>query len=111
MDADAQSSTIQKPGGRLFEALVQSTLSKKSFLNGELNRPLLAKVSFYQTLKSKNGRSKFKGRLSVELWLLREKLAQTEEIFFMDIFLLFEQDYSANGLERLLVSMWRDAQK
>ena len=41
---------------------------------------------------------------------MRDQLAQTEEIFFMDIPLLFEQDYSAWFDETWLVYVDRDVQ-
>ena len=45
-----------------------------------------------------------------ELATLRDQLAQTEEIFFMDIPLLVEQDYSAWFDETWLVYVDRDVQ-
>ena len=45
-----------------------------------------------------------------ELATLRDQLAQTEEIFFMDIPLLFEQDYVAWFDETWLVYVDRDIQ-
>ena len=45
-----------------------------------------------------------------ELGSLRDKLAQTEDIFFMDIPLLFEQDYASWFDETWLVYVRRDTQ-
>ena len=42
--------------------------------------------------------------------MLREQLAQTESIFFMDIPLLFEQDYSSWFDETWLIYVDRDVQ-
>ena len=64
VDADAVVHQLQKPDGRLFQALVQHFGQEIILANGELNRPLLASLIF-QILKSENGLSKSKERLSV----------------------------------------------
>ena len=64
VDADAVVHQLQKPGCRLFQALVQHFGQEIILENGELNRPLLASLIF-QILKNENGLSKSKERLSV----------------------------------------------
>ena len=44
VDADAVVHQLQKPGGRLFEALVQHFGQEIILENGELNRPILASL-------------------------------------------------------------------
>ena len=46
VDADAVVHQLQKPGGRLFEALVQNFGKEIILENGELNRSLLASLIF-----------------------------------------------------------------
>ena len=46
VDADAVVHQLQKPGGRLFKALVQHFGQEIILENGELNRPLLASLIF-----------------------------------------------------------------
>ena len=93
VDADAVVHQLQKPGGRLFEALVQHFGQEIILENGELNRPILASLIF-SNLEEQEWSKRIQGKIiREELATLRDQLAQTEEIFFMDIPLLFEQDY------------------
>ena len=46
VDADAVVHQLQKPGGRLFQILVEHFGEKILLENGELNRPLLASLIF-----------------------------------------------------------------
>ena len=78
--------------------------------NGELNRPLLASLIFSNTEEREWSKRTQGEIIRVELATLRDQLAQTEEIFFMDIPLLFEQDYSAWFDETWLVYVDRDVQ-
>ena len=103
VDADAVVHQLQKPGGRLFEALVQHFGQEIILENGELNRPLLASLIFSNT-EEREWSKQIQGEIiREELASLRDKLAQTESIFFMDIPLLFEQDYSSWFNETWLV--------
>ena len=94
VDADAVVHQLQKPGGRLFEALVQHFGQKIILENGELNRPLLASLIFSKTEEREWSKSTQGEIIREELAALRDRLSQTEAIFFMDIPLLFEQDYA-----------------
>ena len=110
VDADAVVHQLQKPGGRLYQILVEHFGEKILLENGELNRPLLASLifnSFDEREWSKQTQGKI---ICQELGSLREKLAQTEALFFMDIPLLFEQDYSAWFDETWLVYVEPDVQ-
>ena len=110
VDADAVVHQLQKPGGRLFQALVQHFGQKIILENGELNRPLLARLIFSNLEEREWSRITQGEIIREELATLRDRFAQTEEIFFMDIPLLFEQDYSAWFDETWLVYVDRDAQ-
>ena len=110
VDADALVHQLQKPGGRLYQVLVnhfgQDIVSK----NGELNRPLLASLIFSNS-KEREWSKRTQGEIiREELASLRDNLAQQESIFFMDIPLLFEQDYSSWFDETWLVYVDRDVQ-
>ena len=110
VDADAVVHQLQKPGSRLFEALVQHFGQEIILENGELNRPILASLIFSNP-EEREWSKQIQGEIiREELATLRDQLAQTEEIFFMDIPLLFEQDYSAWFDENWLVYVDRDVQ-
>ena len=110
VDADALVHQLQKPGDRLFEALVQHFGQKVILESGELNRPLLASLIFSNP-KEREWSKMIQGEIiREELANLRDQLAQTEEIFFMDVPLLFEQDYSAWFDKTWLVYVDRDVQ-
>ncbi len=110
VDADAVVHQLQKPGGRLFEALVQHFGKEIILANGELNRPLLASLIFSNPEEREWSRITQGEIIREELARLRDQFAQIEEIFFMDIPLLFEQDYSAWFDETWLVYVDRDVQ-
>ena len=110
VDADAVVHQLQKPGGRLFEALVQHFGQEIILENGELNRPLLASLIFSNPEEREWSRITQGEIIREELATLRDQFAQTEEIFFMDIPLLFEQDYSAWFDETWLVYVDRHVQ-
>ena len=110
VDADALVHQLQKPGGRLFKALVQHFGQEIILENGELNRPLLASLIFSNTEEQEWSKQIQGEIIREELASLRDKLAQTESIFFMDIPLLFEQDYSSWFNETWLVYVEPDVQ-
>ena len=110
VDADAVVHQLQKPGGRLFEALVQHFGQEIILENGELNRTLLASLIFSNTEEQEWSKQIQGEIIREELASLRDKLAQTESIFFMDIPLLFEQDYSSWFNETWLVYVEPDVQ-
>ena len=110
VDADAVVHQLQRSGGRLFEALVQHFGQEIILENGELNRPLLASLIFSNTEEQEWSKQIQGEIIREELASLRDKLAQTESIFFMDIPLLFEQDYSSWFNETWLVYVEPDVQ-
>ena len=110
VDADAVVHQLQKPGGRLFEALVQHFGPEIILEKGELNRPLLASLIFSNPEEREWSRITQGEIIREELATLRDQLAQTEEIFFMDIPLLFEQDYVSWFDDTWLVYVESDVQ-
>ena len=94
VDADAVVHQLQKPGGRLYQVLVQHFGQEILLENGELNRPLLASLIFSNPEEQEWSKQTQGEIIREELAALRDQLAQTEAIFFMDIPLLFEQGYA-----------------
>ena len=110
VDADAVVHQLQKPGGRLYQLLVHHFGQEIILENGELNRPLLASLIFSNPEEQEWSKQTQGEIIREELAALRDQLAQTETVFFMDIPLLFEQDYSAWFDETWLVYVDRDVQ-
>lgn len=110
VDADAVVHQLQKPGGRLYQLLVQHFGQEIILENGELNRPLLASLIFSNPEEREWSKQTQGEIIREELAALREQLAQTETIFFMDIPLLFEQNYANWFDETWLVYVDRDVQ-
>ena len=110
VDADALVHQLQKPGGRLYQILVEHFGEKVLLEDGELNRPLLASLIFSKPEEQEWSKQTQGQIIREELGSLRDKLAQTEDIFFMDIPLLFEQDYASWFDETWLVYVNRDVQ-
>ena len=110
VDADALVHQLQKPGGRLYQVLVQHFGQDIVSENGELNRPLLASLIFSNTEEREWSKRTQGEIIREELATLRDQLAQTESIFFMDIPLLFEQDYSSWFDQTWLVYVEPDVQ-
>ena len=110
VDADALVHQLQKPGGRLFQILVEHFGEKVLLEDGELNRPLLASLIFSNSEEREWSKETQGQIIREELGSLRDKLAQTDEVFFMDIPLLFEQDYASWFDETWLVYVRRDTQ-
>ena len=110
VDADTVVHQLQKPGGRLYQVLVQHFGQEIILGNGELNRPLLASLIFSNP-EEREWSKRIQGEIICEeLATLRDQLTQTEAIFFMDIPLLFEQNYVAWFDEIWLVYVDRDIQ-
>lgn len=110
VDADAVVHQLQKPGGRLYQVLVEHFGEKVLLENGKLNRPLLASLIFSNP-KEQEWSKRTQGEIiREELAALRNQFAQTEALFFMDIPLLFEQGYDSWFDETWLVYVNRDVQ-
>ena len=110
VDADALVHQLQKPDGRLYQILVEHFGEKVLLEDGELNRPLLASLIF-SNYEEREWSKQTQGQIiREELGFVRDKLAQTEDLFFMDIPLLFEQEYASWFDETWLVYVSRDTQ-
>ena len=110
VDADAVVHQLQKPGGRLYQVLVEHFGEKILLENGELNRPLLASLIFSNP-EEQEWSKRIQGEIiREELAALRNQFAKTEALFFMDIPLLFEQNYASWFDETWLVYVNRDVQ-
>ena len=110
VDADTLVHQLQKPGGRLYQILVEHFGEKILLENGELNRPLLASLIFSNPEEQEWSKETQGQIIREELGSLRDKLSKTEDLFFMDIPLLFEQDYASWFDETWLVYVRRDTQ-
>ena len=110
VDADAVVHQLQKPSGRLYQVLVEHFGEKILLENGELNRPLLASLIFSNPEEQEWSKRTQGEIIREELAALRNQFAQTEALFFMDIPLLFEQDYASWFNETWLVYVNRDVQ-
>ena len=110
VDADALVHQLQKPGGRLYQILVEHFGEKVLLEDGELNRPLLASLIFSNSEEREWSKETQGQIIREELGSLRDKFHETEELFFMDIPLLFEQDFAVWFDETWLVYVSRDTQ-
>ena len=110
VDADAVVHQLQKPGGQLYQVLVEHFGEKILLENGELNRPLLASLIFSNPQEQEWSKRTQGEIIREELAALRNQFAQTEALFFMDIPLLFEQNYASWFDETWLVYVNRDVQ-
>ena len=110
VDADALVHQLQKPGGRLFQILVEHFGEKVLLEDGGLDRPLLASLIFSNSEEREWSKETQGQIIREELGSLRDKFSETEELFFMDIPLLFEQDYASWFDETWLVYVSRDTQ-
>ena len=110
VDADALVHQLQKPSGRLYQILVEHFGEKVLLEDGELNRPLLASLIFSNSEEREWSKQTQGQIIREELGSLRDKLSKTEDLFFMDIPLLFEQDYVSWFDETWLVYVSRDTQ-
>ena len=110
VDADAVVHQLQKPGGQLYQVLVEHFGEKILLENGELNRPLLASLIFSNPEEQEWSKRTQGEIIREELAALRNQFAQTEALFFMDIPLLFEQDYASWFDETWLIYVNREIQ-
>ena len=110
VDADIVVHQLQKPSGRLYQVLVEHFGEKILLENGELNRPLLASLIFSNPEEQEWSKRTQGEIIREELAALRNQFAQTEALFFMDIPLLFEQNYASWFDETWLVYVNRDVQ-
>lgn len=94
IDADQVVHELQAKGGKLYQALVSWLGSAILNEAGELDRPKLSKLIFSSQENLAKSSQLQNDIIRKELANRRDQLAKTEETFFMDIPLLFEQDYA-----------------
>ena len=93
IDADQVVHDLQAPGGELYRALVEHFGRDILLDTGDLNRPALAQRIF-SSQKEIVWSNQVQGDIIRKaLARERDRLAATEDIFFMDIPLLIEQGY------------------
>ena len=92
IDADSLVHELQAPGGQLYKLLLEKLGPVILHEDGSLNRPLLAE-RFFQNQDLRSWSDQAQGAIiRQELRALMER-AEEGELLFMDIPLLFEQDY------------------
>ena len=93
IDADQLVHDMQVKGGRLYQALLDWLGEGILLPNGELNRPKLGTLIF-SSEEMRHQSAEIQGKIiREELAVKRDCLAKEEDVFFMDIPLLFENDY------------------
>lgn len=93
IDADQVVHDLQAKGGKLYQVLVEHFGNEILDEKGHLNRPKLAQLIFASPENLKVSSTLQDQIIREELVRQRDQLAQTEDIFFMDIPLLIELDY------------------
>ncbi|MGT2950614.1 dephospho-CoA kinase [Streptococcus cuniculi] len=110
IDADQIVHQLQQKGGKLHQVLVEAFGSNILAEDGELNREQLGRLVFEQA-EIRVRLSQLQDRIIREALLAeRDRLAKTQEVFFMDIPLLFELGYEDVVSEVWLVMLAPDVQ-
>ncbi|WP_151621551.1 dephospho-CoA kinase [Streptococcus intermedius] len=110
IDADQVVHELQKPGGQLYQVLLSEFGTEILLADGQLDRKKLGTLLFSRpNLLEKSSRLQ-NDIIREELALKRNQLAATEELFFMDIPLLFEQEYEDWFAQVWLVDVSKDTQ-
>lgn len=110
IDADQVVHELQKPGGRLYQVLLSEFGIEILLADGQLDRKKLGTLLFSRpNLLEKSSRLQ-NDIIREELAVKRNQLAATEELFFMDIPLLFEQEYEDWFDQVWLVDVSKDTQ-
>lgn len=93
IDADQLVHDLQAKGGRLYQALLDWLGEAILLSDGELNRPKLGQLIF-SSEEMRHQSDEIQGKIiREELAAKRDCLAEEEDVFFMDIPLLIENDY------------------
>lgn len=93
IDADQLVHDMQTKGGRLYQALLDWLGEAILLSDGELNRPKLGQLIF-SSEEMRHQSDEIQGKIiRGELAAQRDGLAKEEDVFFMDIPLLIENDY------------------
>ena len=90
IDADQVVHELQEPGGRLYQALLSAFGSAILREDGRLDRPKLGAMIFGNPQLLEQSSQIQNQIIREELAGRRDMLAETEDIFFMDLPLLFE---------------------
>ena len=93
IDADQVVHELQEPGGRLYQALLSAFGSAILREDGRLDRPKLGAMIFGNPQLLAQSSQIQNQIIREELAGRRDLLAETEDIFFMDLPLLFELQY------------------
>ena len=93
IDADQVVHELQEPGGRLYQALLSTFGSSILQEDGRLDRPKLGAMIFGNPELLEQSSQIQNQIICEELAGRRDLLAETEDIFFMDLPLLFELQY------------------
>lgn len=93
IDADQVVHKLQEPGGRLYQALLSTFGSSILQEDGRLDRPKLGAMIFGNPELLEQSSQIQNQIIREELAGRRDLLAETEDIFFMDLPLLFELQY------------------
>ena len=93
IDADRVVHDVQAPGGELYRALVEHFGRDILLDTGDLNRPALAQRIFSSQKEIAWSNQVQGDMIRKALARERDRLAKTEDLFFMDIPLLIEQGY------------------
>ena len=95
IDADQVVHELQEPGGRLYQALLSTFGSSILQEDGRLDRPKLGAMIFGNPELLAQSSQIQNQIIREELADRRDLLAETEDIFFMDLPLLFELGYES----------------
>ncbi|MBZ2133528.1 dephospho-CoA kinase [Streptococcus gordonii] len=95
IDADQVVHELQEPGGRLYQALLSTFGSSILQEDGRLDRPKLGTMIFGNPELLEQSSQIQNQIIREELADRRDLLAETEDIFFMDLPLLFELGYES----------------
>ena len=93
IDADQVVHELQEPGGRLYQALLSTFGSAILQEDGHLDRPKLGAMIFGNPELLAQSSQIQNQIIREDLAGRRDLLAETEDIFFMDLPLLFELQY------------------
>lgn len=93
IDADQVVHELQAKGGRLYQVLLETFGQDILLPSGELDRPKLAALLFAHSENMVKSSQQQNAIIREALATKKEQLAQTEDIFFMDLPLLVELGY------------------
>ena len=110
IDADQVVHELQEPGGRLYQALLSTFGSSILQEDGRLDRPKLGAMIFGNPELLEQSSQIQNQIIREELAGRRDLLAETEDIFFMDLPLLFELQYEDWFDQIWLVDVTEEAQ-